>query len=534
MTSTFSGLEISKRSLFAQQAALQTTGHNIANANTKGYTRQVVNLIASQPYEAIGLTRSAVAGQMGQGVEFDHINRIREKFLDTQFYNENQSFGEWSIRKDTLEKLEAIVNEPSDTGIRTVTEGFWNAWQVLSKEPDNVTARAALKEKALALTDAFNHTGKQLDDLGSDLTENINVKVRETNTMMTQVANLNNEIFRVEGLGNDANDLRDQRDLIVDNLSKIVNVNVTESSGGYDLKMGNVVLVTGNTAGTPLTAASIATSFSSRDLASGEIYGMLVSRDQNLESYKFQLNSMVKALVEGQVTVTLPQGTVVPANTTLTKVNADGTTQSAVYSGTIANRTLVADTKVTVNGINGLHSLGYTLEDPPKSGIPFFSLKDGFTEFNAQSITLNPDIVKKVANIASSAKVYDSNGVEKVVRGNNDIALTLSGFRNQKFDFTPTSTGTPMLTNGTFDEFFRAVVGQLGVQSQEATRQDTNQKILVDQIDSRRQSVSGVSLDEEMANMIKYQHAYNAAARSLTTFDQMLDKVINSMGLVGR
>ncbi len=104
MRSTFSGIELAKRGLFAQQAALQTTGHNIANANTKGYSRQTVNLIASRPLEAVGLMRSAIPGQMGQGVQFDHINRIREKFLDTQFYDENKSSGEWSVRKDTLEK----------------------------------------------------------------------------------------------------------------------------------------------------------------------------------------------------------------------------------------------------------------------------------------------------------------------------------------------------------------------------------------------------------------------------------------------
>jgi flagellar hook-associated protein 1 FlgK len=526
MRSTFTGLETSKRSLFVQQAALQTTGHNIANANTQGYSRQVVNMVASAPLEAVGLMRSAVPGQMGQGVEFDHINRIRDGFLDTQFYNENKSLGEWTTRKDTLEKLEAIVNEPSDTGIRQVIEGFWNAWQDVSKEPDNLTARAALKEKALALTDAFNHTGKQLDELSKNLTDNINVKVNESNTLLGQVASLNNQIFKVEGLGNDANDLRDQRDLLIDNLSKIVNINVTESSGGYTVRSGSIELVNGNSVTSTLTNESVIQSVGSKDITSGEIYGMAVSRDQYLASYKFQFDSMIKALVQGKVTLTMPKGAVIPQGTTL---------NGLLYTGTIEQRTLASDTKVTVQGINGVHQLGYSLEDPPQSGIPFFTLKDGATEFSANSITVNPDIVKKVATIVASSRVFtDTDGSVKVVRGNNDIALGLASFSNQKFDFDPSANGTPLLTSGTFDEFLRAVVGQLGVQSQEAIRQETNQQVLVDQVDSRRQSVSGVSLDEEMANMIKYQQSYNAAARALTTFDEMLDKVINSMGLVGR
>jgi flagellar hook-associated protein 1 FlgK len=459
-------------------------------------------------------------------VEFDSIKRIREGFLDKQFYNENTSLGEWSIRKDTLEKLEAIVNEPSETGVRTVIEGFWNAWQDVSKEPENLTARAALKEKALALTDAFNATSTQLNNLSNDLKYNIDVKVDEVNTTLTRVANLNNEIFRVEGLGNDANDLRDQRDLLVDNLSKIINISINDTEGGYNIKMGNVDLVNGINVSSTLSAKSVADGVSSGDLSSGELRGLVVSHDQYLESYKFQFNSMVKSLVQGNVTTTLPKGTVVPEGTVV-----EGTT----YTGTIAQRTLLQDMEISVKGINGLHELGYTLEDPPQSGIPFFTLKEGAAEFNAGSITVNPDIVKKVAMIAASARVYtDNNGLVKVVRGNNDIALSLAGIRNQKLDFDPSSNGTPLLTNGTFDEFFRAVVGQLGVQTQEATRQSSNQQILVDQVESRRQSVSGVSLDEEMANMIKYQHAYSAAARVLTTFDEMLDKVINGMGTVGR
>ena len=314
----FSGIEISKRSLFAQQTALQTTGHNVANANTQGYTRQRVNMVASLPYEPASMTRSAVPGQLGQGVEFDQIKRVREKFLDTQFYDENKTLGEWTIRRDTLEKLEAIVNEPSDTGIRQVVEGFWSAWQDVSKEPDNLTARAALKEKALAMTDAFNHTGKQLDDLSTNLTDNISVKVSEANTMLKQVANLNNEIFKIEGLGNNANDLRDQRDLLVDNLSKIVNISAVDTTGGYTLRMGSVELVNGINVTTPLDASTVASNLQSNDLQSGEIYGMLVSRDQYLASYKFQFDSMVKSLVQGPVTVTLPAGSVIPAGATLT------------------------------------------------------------------------------------------------------------------------------------------------------------------------------------------------------------------------
>jgi flagellar hook-associated protein 1 FlgK len=528
MRSSFTGIEMAKRSLFTQQAALTTTGHNIANANTRGYTRQVVNMVAAKPLEAVGMMRSTVPGQMGQSVEFDHIDRIRQKFLDNQFMNENKNLGDWEIRKDTLNKLEAIVNEPSDTGIRQVIEGFWNSWQELSKSPENLTARVLVKERALALTDAFNHTGKQLDDLSKDLTENIEVKVKQSNSMLSSIAKLNNEIFRVEGLGDNANDLRDQRDLLMDDLSKIMNISVTEDSSGYNIRMGNVQLVTGQNVSTVLTSTIFQNSFTSGDLNSGEVNGMITARDKNVANFKFQLDSMMHVIATGDMKVTLPKGTVIPDGTTL-----DG----VLYSNANHNRTLSSNLEVTVKGINGLHALGYSgVNGTVSAGIPFFTLKAGATTFSANSVTVNPEIVENVAKISTSMRTFvdPADGIEKVVKGNNDMALLVSSVRQQKVNFDPDGSGRPILTDGTFDEFYRSLVGELGVQSQEATRQMTNQKILVDQVDSSRQSISGVSLDEEMANMIKFQHAYNAAARSLTTFDEMLDKVINSMGLVGR
>jgi flagellar hook-associated protein 1 FlgK len=528
MRSTFTGIEVAKRSLFTQQAALATTGHNIANANTRGYTRQVVNMVAAKPLEAVGMMRSTVPGQMGQGVEFDHIDRIRQKFLDNQFMNENKSFGDWEVRKDTLGKLEAIVNEPSDTGIRQVIEGFWNAWQELSKSPENLTARVMVKEKTLALTDAFNHTGKQLDDLSKDLTENIKVKVNQSNSMISSIAKLNNQIFRIEGLGDNANDLRDQRDVLMDDLSKIMNISVTEESDGYNVKMGKMQLVTGQDVSTVLTSAIFQDSFISGDLNSGEVNGMITARDTNVANFKFQLDSMIEVIATGDMKVTLPQGTVIPEGTTL-----DGT----LYSNANGNRTLASDLEVTVKGINGLHALGYSgVNGTVTAGTPLFTLRAGETMYSANSVTVNPDIIDNIAKLSTSMRTYidPADGIEKVIKGNNDMALLVSDIRQQKVNFDPEGTGKPILTDGTFDEFYRSLVGELGVQSQEATRQATNQKILVDQADASRQSISGVSLDEEMANMIKFQHAYNAAARSLTTFDEMLDKVINGMGIVGR
>lgn len=512
MRSTFGGIEISKRSLFAHQTALTTTGHNVANVNTKGYTRQVVNLVAAKPLEAIGMQRSTIPGQHGQSVEFISITRVRERFLDDQFRNQNKAEGDWTVRRDTLEKLETIMNEPSDTGIRTVIEDFWNAWQELSKAPDNMTARAVVKESALAMADAFNLTSQQLDDLSRDLTDNINVKTTQVNSLLTSISRLNEEIYRVEGFGDNANDLRDQRDSLVDDLSKVINIEVQEVDSGYTIRMGSTLLVEGREVQTEFTPDLFRESLDEGDLNSGEMYGLFLSRDYYVAEYQDHLDTLVNTMMTGEITVTLPAGTVLP----------DGTT-------------LDADTPQTVAGINGLHQMGYILSNPVATAPPLFTTKDGSATFTAANLELNPIVENNLENIAASMRTYTAeDGTVQVVKGNNTMALLIANMRLQKFEFVPADSDAAVINGGTLDEYFRAVIGQLGVQTEEAKRQASNQMVLTEQVDARRQSVSGVSLDEEMSNMIKFQHAYNAAARAMTTFDEMLDKVINGMGVVGR
>ncbi|MFC5401753.1 flagellar hook-associated protein FlgK [Cohnella soli] len=517
MRSTFHSIETAKRSLMTQQTALQTTGHNVANANTAGYSRQVVNMVASKPMEVMGMNRSVTPGQLGTGVEFNSIKRIRENFLDAQYRNESQNNGNWSIQVDTLQKLETIVNEPSDSGLRSVLDKFWNSWHDLSENPESITARKLVRETAKSLTDAFNQTAKQLDDLGADLTENIGVKVDQMNTALQTIASLNDQIRRTEGFGDNANDLRDQRDLLVDELSKIANISARESlDGSYQVMMGSQVLVE-NGSYTPMTVDGIVGSFNG-DLTGGEVYGMIKSRDQFVVDYKDQLNTLINGIVNGEVTVTIPKGSILPAGTVLNGVS---------YSGALAN-----DLTVTVQGLNGLHQLGYTNKVPLQAGGPFFTSKDG-GPLTANNIQISADIDADANNIASSMRTYMDGTTEKSVIGNKDLAMLIAQFNDTKINFASVST-SPSTSVGTANDFFRSLVGQLGIQTQEAQRQADNSKIVVDQVDSRRQSVSGVSLDEEMSNLIKFQHAYNAAARFMTSIDETLDKIINGMGTVGR
>ncbi|MDB5052776.1 MAG: flagellar hook protein FlgK [Bacilli bacterium] len=526
MSSTFMGIETSKRALFTQQSALQTTGQNISNANTAGFSRQVVNMSAAKPMEAIGMMRSTATGQIGTGVEASSITRIREQFLDDQFRNENKASGDFNIQADTLDKLQSIMNEPTDTGIRTVMDNFWKSWSDLSKDPENVTSRKIVRENANALADAFNYTSKQLKDLSSDLTNNINVKSSEINTKISTIATLNDQITRIEGLGDNANDLRDQRDLLTDDLSKIVNIQVQNTPSGYTINMGSVNLVTAGVGSTATTSDSLIAAKASGDLNSGEVNGMILSRDTFVADYQNQLDTLANTLANGDITVTIPKGSVLPEGTVLN----DGTSD-ITYSG--ASRTLTADITVTVKGLNGLHKLGYIAGNPVTAAGDFFTAKAGFTAITAESFQLNPDISDNPNLIATSLRTTGTGTSEQLVNGNNTLALLVAQLNDTKFNFN-NSTTTGIISKGTINDYFSSIVGQLGVQTEAAITKQQNQQAMVDQVDSRRQSISGVSLDEEMANMLKFQKAYTAAARIMTTFDECLDKVINSMGLVGR
>jgi flagellar hook-associated protein 1 FlgK len=455
-------------------------------------------------------------------VEFSSITRVRETFLDDQFRNENKSLGSWNIQADTLDKLQKIINEPSNSGLRTVLDNFWKSWSDLSKDPENVTGRKIVHENAIALTDALNQTSKQLGDLSSDLSTNIQVKVNEINSTITSISDLNSQIQRIEGLGDNANDLRDQRDLLTDNLSKIVNITVTNTPQGYNISIGGLNLVTGGISNTTSVTA-LNTAFGigdgTGDLKSGEVFGMMVSRDKYVSDYQKQLDTLTNTIATGDVKITIPKGSVIPEGTVLNGV---------VYSG--SNRTLTLDITVTVKGLNGLHKLGYTFGTPAKTGEDFFTSNNG--TITASSIRLNPNIAADSSLIATSLRTVGIGASETAVKGNNTIAMLITQLKDTPYTFN--STGSNGITSGTIDDYFRSMVGQMGVQGQEASRQYKNQQALVGQVDSRRQSVSGVSLDEEMSNMIKFQHAYGAAARFMTSYDQILDKLINGTGMVGR
>ncbi len=454
------GFEIAKRALLAQQFAINVTGHNIANVNTPGYTRQNIKMASTYPIKIAN-------AYGGTGVEATGIRRMRSLFLDTQFRKENQGLGRWENLDQTWSQIEMIFNEPSDSGLSQMMSDFWSAWQDLADDPESMSAKTAVKEKASTVIDTFHSISGQLTDLKDTLNSDINSTVFQINGYLQQIADLNSDIVKYEVGGETANDLRDKRDYLVDELSGLVNVRTQEEdNGAITVYAGSVSIINqgdyvpwetkitsdGDSVKTKIvlsTAHSVEI-----NVTDGKLKGLIEARDEIIPEKLQQLNDYAAELV---------------------------------------------------SSINAVHSAGYTSDG--STGINFFNPL-GIT---ADTIQLSDEIKENADNIAIS-----QDGSE----GDNSNILAILALKDEKLMDNGTST---------FDDYYNSLIGEIGSRAQEASNLKDNHDLLVSQIQYRQQAVSGVSLDEEMANMISYQNAYNAAAKIIDTMDSMIDTLLNTV-----
>lgn len=534
MYSTFHGLETSKRGILTQSVALNTVGHNISNASTEGYTRQRVNMSAADAIYVPGYNRVNTPGQLGTGVEYDNITRVRDSYLDMQFRRETQELGKNTVLNSTFESLQSIINEPSTTGVSAVMDSFWNALEVLNRDPNLLSARVDFIAKAQNMSDTFNKIGTSFTILENDMESNINIKITQANNIIADIAHMNDTIRKVEILGDHANDYRDQRDVLIDQLSKIVDVTYTEDANGMvSIYSGGVNVVNGAQV-TSLTTNDVA------NITSGEIRGYTQSLDE-INKVRNQLNALVDTMVNGTIEVNLPNG--YKTQSTMVAKNdvqvTDETTTPPTVVDYAAGTPIPPGSKITsavtfeVDGFNGLHQLGYALDG--STGLDFFKTNDGSNTFTINNLVVNPVIKNDTNKVAASGQYSgdfnDTAFTPNAIKGNSDIALAMAGLRDVKFTYPSTLTS---MSQGTTDDYFRAFVSELGTSASVAENNYKTSMNLQDNVEVRRQATSGVSIDEELTDLIRFQHAYNAAARNMTVIDEMLDRIINNMGVVGR
>ncbi|MGF9857309.1 flagellar hook-associated protein FlgK [Priestia endophytica] len=477
MRSTFQGLETSLRALHAQQSALQTTGQNVANANTAGYTRQRVNLQATSPYPSGGMNSPQIAGTIGTGVEASSIERIRDQYLDAQYRSGEAQVGYADMESNILKTVEAIMNDQEGAGLSGAMDEFWSSLQDLSINPNDEGIKTVVREKAVSLTDTFHYLNSALTTAQEDLQAEVDGAKDDINSIASQIADLNQKIGELEPSGYLPNDLYDQRDLLVDKLSSYMGIKVERTSSGSGANRAAAGIYTIKVAG------------SSEALVQGNI-AKKVETVSNGSDLEIQIN-----------------GTTVSSTGSFQSLIRNLGTDQSIYKTMIDQLDQIALTLTTE--FNNIHGNGYKQDG--EKGSDFFT----FSSENASStITLSDDIMKSTDNIAVGAE-----GNKKSDGGN---AAKLAELLN------------PNVGKGTIRSAYSEMIGEIGVKVQNANRLKENSENVRDLLSTKRDSVSSVSLDEEMTNMIKFQHAYNAAARSMTVMDEMLDRIINNMGVVGR
>jgi flagellar hook-associated protein 1 FlgK len=458
------GLDTGVSALRAAQTMVDVAAHNIANADTEGYTRQEAALRAIPPVRTYVNGPGLVLNQLGRGVEVERIRRLRDGLLDVQYRDVRSLTDEYRARSNALQQVEVTLDEPSDQGLQALMARFFNGFREVASEPESVAARAAALEQATNLAAGFNRAGRLLTAQQNDLDQSLDVKVGEINARAEEVAALNAKIRIATVAGNPANDLLDRRDLLLDELAGLAGAtfeagpedSVNVLVGGrrlVDNVTVNALATQPNPGNNNLKQVVFASDNAAVPLTGGALKGIVDARDLHVAGMLSDLNDVASALI---------------------------------------------------TAVNAQHRAGFGLNDETNL--------DFFTGTGALDIAVDPTLRANPQRLAVSGATGEP--------GNSANARALAGVQFQ-----------PLLNGGTttVEDGYRAMVSALGVASHQAQSLEQSQDTLTRHLEVARQSVAGVSVDEEMANLVKGQHAYSAAARIITTVDEMLDTLVNRM-----
>ncbi|WP_031584369.1 flagellar hook-associated protein FlgK [Selenomonas bovis] len=614
MRSTFAGLNTMVRGIYSNQLSLDTTGHNITNASTEGYSRQSVNLAATR-----GQQVSSIYGQVmvGTGVDSTSIERARNVYADKQYWSETAQQQYYKTQQTNYDKVEAIFNDSGNTGVKNALTEFYNAWNDLSTSASTASNRTAVIEKGNVLADRIKTASQQLQAQINAQYDDMRLSVTQINDYTDQLVKLNQNIMTTEATGASANDLRDQRDLIVDNLSKYMNLNVYEDEKGmYSVVSNGITMVNGiNKLTLEMSEPQTNEKYGINDYTinikeSGIAYlptnGSLKAQMDTIAEDKGYLDDMSN--IAGFMLTTFntmhQQGAGIDGtDSSLTEYYTDGNgkkytdpAMTTEYTGPSygenfwgdnntlytwdAENSCIKATKVEKlkheKDFTETKNADGTVTRTPKvtlSGTGTSSTLDGINIINA--LTVNTAISSTGGqNIIAARKLTveqttDDNGklgaYEVALNGSGDgtNATNLSTLINMDQD-NVTSTANVVYSDGTasfmdtttaadkitatlknnmvsrsldkdsVNAYYSAMVAQLGSDSESLDDKADAQDDLILQITNWRSSTSGVDWNEELSNMIMFQKGYSACSRCLTTMDEMLDKLINSTGMVGR
>jgi flagellar hook-associated protein 1 FlgK len=473
---------VARSALLTHQTSLQVVSQNVANAETPGYSRQRPVLSASLPVRMPN-------GNIGTGVQLAGIARQRDALLDAQFRSATTLLGESQYRQNALSQIEDIFGEPSDAGMAAALDQFWSAFSELGTLPGSEAARTVVQQRGRQLTQLFNDYDTRLTQQRTQSLTQLNATVATVNQLATQVAELNGRITASEAGNTVASELRDRRDLLLDDLARIAGARVEpQRDGSVSVMLANSTLVEGINARTlrlDLDPAGPPSAVTPSDVP-------VMLRLGNSPDRLAPLSGELRAMVD--------------------VINAD--------IPTLRSR-LDTMASALVGAVNTIHQGGFLFPGGTVPGVAagaFFDAGTVLAPVRAGTIRLADAIAANAGNIATSG-----NATAPL---DNSVALALSALRNNTDAISWTGPGGATETAG-FNGFFRTTVTRLGLDQRSASDDALVRTTLVDQAETRRQAVSGVSTDEELIMLMRIQQSYAAATKLIKTADEMLQTILS-------
>lgn len=469
MTGLFGSLNTSTSGLRAQQAALQTTSHNLANANTVGYSRQRVTMEANVPQSYAGI------GQIGTGALINGITRVTDDFVTMQLQNEQASLNRFQQESDIIGQLEAVYNEPSTTGVAHQLSELFVSWGNLSSNPESTTSKTMVLRQSETFLDTVSHASNKMTDLAGETVSLIQKEILDFNEAAKQLKTVNDQIFNATVKGEMPNDLLDKQDQLIGQMKSIagVKVDTTDKYGRQFVSLGETDIVSENEIKT---------------LEMSETEPGVITVDG--EDHEITTGS-IKGLQDGRKVVLEKQ----------TELN-----------------TFMDDFAKAVNIIQ----TGGNAEDNTE----FFVLKDGQYEVNEgllndpSTLVTGKDFNNTISGDGSRAKAIAD--LQNTTLSND---FSVEDYNEETMSFNSDPAGSTLFNR------YNDIVTDMGITKQQADNMVANQTDLTALLEQRQASISGVDLNEEVVNMIQYQSAFQANSRVISTITEMLDTLINRTGV---
>lgn len=462
MSGIFGIFSIGRLALLANQRALAVTSQNIANVNTLGYSRQEAVFEATPPTQT-------GAGPIGTGVQIGEIRRVVDLFIENQILGEQSGLGGYQVDQSILSRIESLFNDSQGTGLQQILNEFFAAIQDLSNNPQGLTERSMVLSKARTLAQQFVTANAQLQQIRKDLNSDVGGTIGTVNSLAARIAGLNRRISQAELAGQQANDLRDERGRLLNELAEEVDISTFEDD------LGQVtVMIAG---GRPLVEADRA----------------------------YALRGVADPGNSGFVNIEFVPGAGTPTDITASIAGGRLKSLLSLRDATVPGYMNQLDqlSSAIIAEFNAQHQLGFDLNGAA-GGAFFVPTPLGASASGTMAVAITDTDLIAAASAAGAP-------------GDNGNALLLAQLQNKT---------VAALGSATFQEFYSSFVGEIGAQSQSAQWNLSAQEAIMQQLSAQRETVSGVSLDEEMTNLIRFQRAFQAAAQLITVADEMMQTIL--------